>query len=75
MFGLGYPYRRSVIVNTQSGRAFRGVLWNQQGAYLVLRNAEISRPGVEWAPLDGEVVIDRANVDFLQVLAAKGVPS
>lgn len=69
MFGHGYPFAENVIVNTKSKGAFRGVLWSQRNGFLVLRNAEISRGRGEWAPLDGEVVIDRANVDFLQVLA------
>lgn len=65
-----YPERRTVIVNTTTGKAFRGVLWERGGRHLVLRNAELLRPGGEVAPIDGELVIDRENVEFIQVIGA-----
>ncbi len=63
-----FPTLRRVIVNTKTDRSFRGVLWRQRAGYLVLRNAELLKPRGETARLDGELVIERANVDFLQVL-------
>ena len=63
-----YPERRMVVVNTKTTRAFRGVLWRARGRHLVLRNAELLGPGGERTHLDGEVVIERANVDFVQVM-------
>lgn len=63
-----YPEVRSVVVNTKTGNAFRGVLWRRRRGYLVLRNAEMLKPRGETVVLDGEVVIERDNVDFLQVL-------
>lgn len=63
-----YPELRRVIVNTKTDRAFRGVLWRKRGGYLVLRNAELVKAGGETVLMDGEVVIDGANVDFIQVL-------
>jgi hypothetical protein len=64
----GYPVRRSVIVSSKSGNDFRGVLWRQEGRYLVLRNAELLRTREAPLPVDGEVVIPRENVEFIQVL-------
>ena len=63
-----YPTLRRVIVNTKTDRAFRGVLWQKRRGYLVLRNAEMLKPRGETVTVDGEVVIDRGNVDFMQVL-------
>ena len=63
-----YPTLRRVIVNTKTERAFRGVLWRKRWGYLVLRNAELLKGSGETAPVDGEVVIERGNVDFVQVL-------
>lgn len=63
-----YPEKRTVIVNTRTERAFRGVLWRRRWGYLVLRNAELLKVRGETVPMDGEVVIDRANVDFIQVV-------
>ena len=64
-----YPTLRRVVVNTRTDRAFRGVLWRKRWGYLVLRNAELVKAGGETVPVDGEVVIDAANVDFMQVLS------
>lgn len=65
-----YPTLRQVVVNTRTDRAFRGVLWRKRWGYLVLRNAELVKAGGggETVRMDGEVVIDRTNVDFIQVL-------
>ena len=63
-----YPVLRKIIVNTQTGKAFRGVLWRKRGAYLVLREAELLKGRGETTPMDGEIVIESSNVDFLQVL-------
>ena len=63
-----YPTLRRVIVNTKTDRAFRGVLWRKAWGYLVLRDAEMLKPRGETVPMDGEVVIERGNVDFIQVV-------
>lgn len=63
-----YPVLRKVIVNTRTDRAFRGVLWRKRRGYLVLRNAELLRIRGEVTPMDGELVIERDNVDFIQVI-------
>lgn len=59
--------RKTVIVNLES-RVFKGVLWAKRGPLLVLRNAEMLVPGGQAVPMDGEVVIERAQVEYLQVL-------
>ncbi len=61
-----YPWARRVIVHTRSKQSIRGVLWGQKGGYLILRNAELLEHG-KAIPLDGETVVDRSNVDFMQV--------
>lgn len=63
-----YPTLRTVVVNTKSGRAFRGVLWRRRGGLLVLRNAELLESKDRTVPMDGEVVISAENVDWLQVV-------
>lgn len=62
-----YPVLRQVIVNTKSEKAFAGVLWARRGGYLVLRNARLLQAGGSSTAIDGEVVIDANNVDFIQV--------
>jgi small nuclear ribonucleoprotein (snRNP)-like protein len=63
-----YPTLRQIIVNTKTDRAFRGVLWQRRHDYLVLRNAELLKAKDETVPMDGEVVIESSNVDFIQVV-------
>jgi small nuclear ribonucleoprotein (snRNP)-like protein len=66
---LLYPVKRRVIVNTKTERAFRGILWCRRWGYLVLRSAEMLKGRGETVPVDGEVVIERSNVDFIQVVS------
>jgi small nuclear ribonucleoprotein (snRNP)-like protein len=67
--GDNYPTLRNVIVNTKTDKAFRGVLWERKRGYLVLRNAELLKPKGETAPIDGELVIEASNIDFIQVVS------
>jgi hypothetical protein len=61
--------RRTVIVNLKDrdDEAFRGVLWRVAGAWLVLKQTEILQPQQPPRSLDGEVLVHRSNVSFLQV--------
>lgn len=60
---------RYVIVNlTTDGTAFKGVLWQSRGPWLVLREASMLKEGNPPTPVDGEVVMHREHVAFLQVL-------
>jgi small nuclear ribonucleoprotein (snRNP)-like protein len=60
--------RRRVLVNLKTDKAIAGVLWAKRGHLLVLRNAELLEAGRQPTKLDGEVVFERSNVDFLQVV-------
>jgi hypothetical protein len=62
--------RRQVIVNLTSGAAFRGILFRQAGPLLVLRNAELLAAGEQPMPIDGEVVIERSRVEFVQIVGS-----
>jgi small nuclear ribonucleoprotein (snRNP)-like protein len=64
-----YPCLRQVIVTLKTDRSFRGVLWRKRRGYLVLRNAEMLQPGGAIVHMDGEIVIESANVDFVQVVS------
>jgi hypothetical protein len=61
-----YPIKQSVVVNTKTGRAFRGVLWSKRGPVLLLKNVTLIEAGMT-TPVDGDVVVERSNVDFVQV--------
>lgn len=71
-----YPELKHSLVNLKSGTVFRGVVYRQTGAYLVLRNAEILEDRgtpVKRQPsiMDGEVLVAQADVDFIQVTGAE----
>lgn len=59
---------RKVVINLLSGNAVSGVVSHESRDALVLRGAMVHEPGAEPAPADGEVLIDRSNVDFAQLL-------
>jgi hypothetical protein len=65
-----YPTLKKVIVNLKGAEApaFRGVLWQRRGGYLVLRDAQMLRPRMEAVTMDGEVLVPVTNVEFMQVI-------
>lgn len=62
-----WPVRKQVIVNTKDGDAYKGILYSARGGLLTLKNWSSLTPDGE-KPADGDFVIERFNVDFLQVL-------
>ncbi|PYR30333.1 MAG: hypothetical protein DMF90_27915 [Acidobacteria bacterium] len=62
--------RRVVLVSLVSDKdtAIRGVLWESRGVWFTVRNAAAIKARAAPLPMDGEVVIHRANVAFFQVL-------
>ncbi|MGV0627199.1 hypothetical protein [Mycolicibacter minnesotensis] len=59
---------RQMLVSLRSGNAVRGVLTKTPGRLLILQGCTVHEPGAEPAAADGEIVIDQANVDFIQLL-------
>lgn len=59
---------RRVLVNLVDGSAVDGVLWDEKGPLIVLRDASLHVQGGGSQPLDGEVVVDQARINFVQVL-------
>jgi hypothetical protein len=60
---------RRVLVNVPVEEStFDGVLWASNGAWLTLRDVKVLRHGADPAPMDGDMVIHRDKVSFLQVL-------
>lgn len=61
--------RPRVTVNLLSGTAVTGVVVDSSGPLLTLKSAVVHDEGGESAPADGEIVIDKANIDFIQALS------
>lgn len=65
-----YPELRTVVVNLKSGTVFRGLAWRQTNSYLILREVEMvaDRDNSARRVVDGEVAVQRNDIDFVQVL-------
>lgn len=59
-------WRRRVIVNLIGGASLDGIFYQQDGPLLVLKNATYLEPGAEPVPLDGDTVVERDQVLFMQ---------
>ena len=60
--------RRRVIINLTTDKAFAGVLYAKRGQIFVLKDAKLLESGREPVKMDGEVVVESRNIDFVQVL-------
>lgn len=61
---------KTVSVALKSGPSISGVLIAERGELLVIARARLLEEGAPPVPIDGEVVVERRNVSFVQVLAA-----
>ena len=59
---------RRVIVNLTTGKAIEGVLVRHCGPLLVLKGAVLLEVGADPIAMDGEIVLERDRVDFIQAL-------
>ncbi len=62
------PVGRTMLVNLTSGTAVAGVCTYSGRDAIVLRGATVHEADAEPVPADGEVLIDRINVEFIQLL-------
>lgn len=58
--------RDRVVVTLKSGSAFNGVLHEVDGRTFVLRNAKVLTGPADAVPVDGELLVHRHDVDYLQ---------
>lgn len=61
--------RRRVLVTLTNDIVFGGVLWAQRGPLLVLRDVTLYDAGHPPTPMDGEVVIERPRVAYIQTVS------
>lgn len=62
---------RRVVVNLRGGKAIEGVLVDRRGDLLILRAARLFEPESEPVSLDGETLIERRTIDFVQALTVE----
>lgn len=58
---------RRVLVNLVTAKAIEGVLIRQTGPLILLKDAVLHEAG-EQTQMDGEVVVERERIDFIQAL-------
>jgi len=59
---------RRVVVNLWSGTAISGLVVKTHRSYCVIKDATVIEPGSEPARVDGEIIVDRRQVDYIQAL-------
>ncbi len=57
-----------MIVSLKSDQSFRGILARATRELLVLQKVELLSPGGEITKVDGELVVFKADVSFIQKL-------
>ena len=62
-----YPEKQNSIVNLKTNTSFRGIIWDIRGKFMVMKNVEMMTNDGPKA-LDGEVVIQLSDVEFIQVI-------
>lgn len=68
LHGMPRLRRRCIVTLVGSEDSIEGVLWTRRGQWLVLKDARLLRANGDVHPADGEILIDRGRVGFLQVL-------
>lgn len=65
----GMVVTRRVVVNLKSGTALAGLVVRHDGPLLEVADVALLLDGSDPRPVDGRVVVERGDVDFIQVLA------
>lgn len=62
-------WRRMVVVTRKNnGRSVMGVLWSRWFGVWVIKQAKVENDQGKLIPVDGEVIVLKENIDFVQVL-------
>jgi hypothetical protein len=67
VWGRRLQVRRKVLVALNTGQAITGVLWTRRAQFLVIKDAQLLEPGVEPTRMDGDVIVERDQVTYVQV--------
>jgi hypothetical protein len=61
---------RACLVNLKDDphSAIKGVLWSTRGPWLTFKDCALIKADAPLMPLDGDVIVHRSNLAFLQVL-------
>lgn len=62
-----WPVCRRVLVNLVDGRGIDGILYSRRGPLLIVRQARLLEPGADPVDVDGEILVERSRVSFIQI--------
>ncbi|MPZ66176.1 MAG: hypothetical protein GEU83_11895 [Pseudonocardiaceae bacterium] len=66
--GKRIAVRRRVVVQLTDDRAMTGILWRRTRGLVVVRGAELVEPGRDPVPMDGEIVLERERIAWVQIV-------
>lgn len=66
-----YAAHRRVIISLKSGLAVSGVIIKHRRGFCVVRDAEVIESGGASASADGEVLVQSADIDYIQIPVGK----
>ena len=61
-------YTKQCIVNLKTGIAFKGYFYKSNKNIIVLKNSYIIENGRDPIEVSGEVILDKSNIDFIQII-------
>lgn len=64
---LGHVVHQRVVINLKSGTAVAGVVTTSKRSFCVVRDATVIERGMQPAVADGEVVVERDHIDYIQI--------
>ncbi|OXM69637.1 hypothetical protein [Amycolatopsis vastitatis] len=68
--GRAVAARRRVVVSLVDDQAITGILWRRHRRLVVMRSASLVQPGREAVAMDGDVVIERDRINWVQIVGA-----
>jgi len=63
-----FTLSKTVIVNLKTNKAFKGVLVDEKADIIILKNVELIEEGTESVNVAGSVLIEKHNIDFIQII-------
>lgn len=65
---LGYIVAQRVVINLKSGTAISGLVVEKKRTFCVVRDADVIDAGARTPThADGELVVDKAEIDYVQI--------
>jgi small nuclear ribonucleoprotein (snRNP)-like protein len=63
-----FTLSKTVIVNLKTNKAFKGVLVEEKADIIILKNVELIEEGTESVNVAGSVLLEKHNIDFIQII-------